>query len=203
MSTAGISLGWNCHSAGYGVAAGIRKRKSQGYNTCPFDEMITNYPGIVQCIDDGLDSLYDTSYLDLKKLPCSKWLSNETIIHHTKYNFLFNHESPYHANLYIKQNWIGGANHYIANNFEKFVERYKRRVNNLHVYLNSDQHVTFILTRHNTATDDVHALKQVLHNRYPNLNYSMNFQNFNSTTMHEHMLLMGVDASSEEVTRLL
>ena len=35
----GISLGWNCESANYGVANGIRSTKQNGYKTCPFDEM--------------------------------------------------------------------------------------------------------------------------------------------------------------------
>ena len=42
MNQVGISLGWNCNSASYGVDNGIRKRKIDGYMTCPFDEMVTN-----------------------------------------------------------------------------------------------------------------------------------------------------------------
>jgi hypothetical protein len=45
--TEGISLGWNCSSAVYGVSSGIRNTKQNGYKTCPFDGMITNYKGIV------------------------------------------------------------------------------------------------------------------------------------------------------------
>lgn len=203
MSTIGISLGWNCHSAGYGVASGIRKRKREGYLTCPFDEMISNYPGIVACIDDGLDALYDTKYLSVKKMPASQWLSGDTIVHHSKYNFLFNHESPGHADLYSKQGWAGGSNHYVFNDFEKFVERYHRRVENLKSYLTCGEHVIFILTRHNTVANDLNALHQVLAKRYPNLVYDIEIQDFSKTVMHGHMLLMGLNTDDEEVKRLL
>ena len=46
-SRIGISLGWNCHSATYGVNSGMRARKNGGYNTCPFDKMISNFRCLV------------------------------------------------------------------------------------------------------------------------------------------------------------
>ena len=42
----------------------------------------------------------------------------------TKYNFLFNHESPGHANLFQTQNWEGGKFHYIDNDFTNFKNRF-------------------------------------------------------------------------------
>jgi hypothetical protein len=50
MNKVGISLGWNCNSAIYGVNNGIRLEKKDGYKTCPFDEMLSNLPGIIKCI---------------------------------------------------------------------------------------------------------------------------------------------------------
>ena len=52
MGEEGISLGQNCHSAIVGVSMGLRKTKQNGYKTCPFDEMVTNYKGIIECIKD-------------------------------------------------------------------------------------------------------------------------------------------------------
>jgi len=63
----GISLGWNCFPAGMGVKMGIRKRKAEGYNTCPFDECISNYPGVVECMAD--DFKYFTDVNHLKVIP--------------------------------------------------------------------------------------------------------------------------------------
>jgi Putative papain-like cysteine peptidase (DUF1796) len=203
METIGISLGWNCHSAQYGVKSGIRKRKSDGYATCPFDEMVSNYPGVVECIDDGLDALYDTQFLSVKKMPPSRWLNNENIVYHSKYKFLFNHESPGHADLYNKQEWSGGMNHFVSNNFEKFVERYHRRVQSLKTYLTCGKHVIFILTRYNTTIDDVSDLHTVISKRYPKLVYDIKIQDYPKAIMCEHMSLMGLNAECEEVKRLL
>ena len=47
--TTSISLGWDC---GPGVHHVYRTTKDNGYNTCPFDLMNTNYKGIVECIRD-------------------------------------------------------------------------------------------------------------------------------------------------------
>ena len=85
MNKVGISLGWNCYSAIYGVNNNIRTKKTDGYNTCPFDEMVSNYNGIVKCIEDDFQYFYDENYLSLKELP------NEYQINNSKYNFWFNH----------------------------------------------------------------------------------------------------------------
>ena len=53
MENIGISLGWNCTSAIYAVDSGIRHKKGNGYNTCPFDIMVSNYNGIVNCLNDN------------------------------------------------------------------------------------------------------------------------------------------------------
>ena len=188
------------------MKTGIRSTKGKGYNTCPFDEMITNYPGLIECIKDGFDELYDTRYLQVKQMPATRWLSaggqGDKIVHHTKYNFLFNHESPGHANLYTKQNWAGGINHYVDNNFEKFVERYQRRVNNIKAYLSSGDEISFILTRYNTHEDDLMELKDVLKIQYPDLKYTVNCLDCDKITMRDHMMLMGVEESHQEVLRL-
>lgn len=69
-----IALGWRCHSATWAVDTGLRPRKSEGYLTCPFDLMISNYPGLVQCFKDGLDDLYNINYLTLLTTPlASQW----------------------------------------------------------------------------------------------------------------------------------
>lgn len=43
MSKIGISLGNICFSAVWAVQNGLRKTKAEGYKTCPFDLMISNY----------------------------------------------------------------------------------------------------------------------------------------------------------------
>ena len=112
----GISLGWNCNSAIVGVSTCLRKTKQNGYKTCPFDEMISNYKGIIECIKDDFKFLCDIKYLKLIKI------REEYMIYNIKYNFIFNHESPGHANLFISQKWAKGINHYIMNDYVNILQ---------------------------------------------------------------------------------
>ena len=166
----GISLGWNCHSAGFGVTAGLRLRKEVGYQTCPFDEMITNLKGIQECLQDDFKYFMDEKYLEIKEAPFSTGgiVQGEKLLYNTKYNFIFNHESPGHANLYITQNWRGGINHYIENNYQLLKERYNRRVDSFRTYLREGNEVTFIVTRFNK---DVDALESTIRIKYPDLKF--------------------------------
>jgi hypothetical protein len=172
MNTIGISLGWRCRSSIYGVELGLITKKSDGYQRCPFDLMISNYTGVVDCINDGFDDLYNPVYLQLKTMPVNKSWIGEKIIYHTKYKFLFSHESPDHADMYLTQNWEGGKEHFISNNFERFMTRYKKRCDNIKNYLNSNTHVVFILERYNNRISELKRLNDVLHSKYPHLSYS-------------------------------
>ena len=46
----GISIGNSYHYASWAVINSIRGKKQDGYNTCVFDLMISNYAGVVKCI---------------------------------------------------------------------------------------------------------------------------------------------------------
>ena len=163
-----ISLGWNCHSAGWGVMNGKRARKEDGYKTCPFDLMVTNYVGICECIKDDFKYFCDESYLELIKVN-----DNEHTIYNNKYNFGFNHESPGHADLYISECWENGMNHFVMNNYENFKERYSNRINNFMEYLSNENNViTFIITTWEKNEDDLSDLKNILNIKFPNLKYN-------------------------------
>ncbi len=49
MNRVFISLGLNCSSAVYGTKKNLRKKKENGYNTCPFDLMLSSYSGLIEC----------------------------------------------------------------------------------------------------------------------------------------------------------
>lgn len=169
MNKIAISLGWNCHSASYGVEHGIRSQKINGYKTCPFDMMVSNYQGIVDCIKDDFKYFYDENYLSLIKIN-----EKETEIRNTKYNFVFNHENPGHADLYISENWKEGINHFINNNFYHFKERYQRRIENFRNYLlNPNNYIIFIITTWKKSLNDMSELKEALNTQYPNLQYEI------------------------------
>jgi hypothetical protein len=165
----GISLGWSCHSATWAWENGIRKLKEDGYMTCPFDLMITNYKGVVDCINDDFKYMCDENYLIL--IPESE---TENTIYNTKYNFGFNHESPGHANLYIEQNWEGGINHFVEDNYRRLKERYSNRISNFKSYLsNPSFSVTFVLTSWERGQDDISELHEALRSKYPTLKYNV------------------------------
>lgn len=165
--------------------------------------MATNYKGIIECIKDDFEFLCDIKYLKLIKIPKeSKFLSGEDIIYNTKYNFIFNHESPGHANLFVHQKWKNGINHYIMNDYEEFINRYKRRIQNIKDLLNSKNNITFILTRPNTKLCDISELSEVIINKYPFLNFKFVFLDCDKYIYHEHLLLMKIDENDDEIKRL-
>jgi hypothetical protein len=206
----GVSIGWNCNSAVFGLQNGIRLTKQNGYNTCPFDEMISNYPGIIKCIENDFKYFCDPSYLEVIKIPdgIKHMNSNgigEYIIKNTYYNFLFNHESPGHADLYIHQKWKNGKYHFVENNFSEFIKRYEKRINNFRNYLDDNKNsITFILHRYNTNKHNISDLINVLNKFYPNLNYDFYFLevNYDKNIIKEHLELMGLDCNCDEIIRL-
>jgi hypothetical protein len=163
-----ISLGWNCYSASHGVSIGLRSTKADGYNTCPFDEALTNYHGVVSCIRDDFKHFMDLELIDTPE--DSQYMPSETLVYNPHYKFIFNHESPGHANLWCHQHWPGGKAHYINNNYEKFKERYNRRITNFRGYLNSGKHIDFIITRDDA---DLHELEKALQDTHPSLDYTI------------------------------
>lgn len=199
-SKVGISLGWRCKSASEGVQLGIRKRKNEGYLTCPFDLIMSNYPGIIKCIEDDFKFFCDTNYLGIVQ---SKE-SGDNLIINKYYNFVFNHESPGHADLYIHEKWNGGINHFIDNDYKEFKDRFNRRIANFKNYLQDPNNIiVFIIERHNTNNDNINDIKNVLNKMYPFLQYEFYFLDpTNDINIKEHMLFIGVDPDSEEIKRL-
>jgi hypothetical protein len=196
----GISLGWNCYSATKAVEMGIRSRKANGYMTCPFDEALTNYHGIVECIKDDFNHFFD---LELFEVPnTSPYCSGDTLIRNTKYNFVFNHESPGHANLWQTEGWPGGREHFISNSYKNFKERYEKRIQNFKSYLLSGKEITFILTR--PTPIDTAELDNVLKDKYPSLSYSIVYLDLQKDVEHyvDHLRIMGFSDTHEEIQRL-
>lgn len=202
-----ISLGWRCKSAMYSVDNGYRKTKANGYNTCPFDLMISNYDGLIECINDDFHYFCDTNYLELRTTCINSEWKGETFIYNKKYKFIFNHESPGHANLYVSENWSEGKEHYINNNYRNFLERYTNRINNFRNYINhaieTGDKVLFVIERFKANSENSSSLLMALKNRYPLLNFEIKFIDFTDNYLYMHLTtLMGCDESSDEVQRL-
>jgi len=166
MNKIGISLGNICHSSEWGVQNNIRNRRAQGYNTCPFDLMVSNYHGIIECIKNDFKDFCNPEYL----------LLTNDILFNTKYNFGFNHETPGHANLYLHENWPEGENHFINNNFHHFIERYNKRINSFRNYLKDPKnYIIFIIEFYydKNPNNDCQELRDVLKIKYPDLKYEI------------------------------
>lgn len=166
----GISLGFNCQAAVDGVKLGLRPQRKHGYKTCPFDLCVTNYNGIIECLRDDFRDLANPEFLELRRVPFppppgKDW---EHWIYNKKYKFFFNHESPYHGNLCEVERWSGGQEHFVRNNFEMFVKRYNRRVQNIKRYLEKSKDIIFIICKDSCDTSE---LEDVLEQKYPNMRY--------------------------------
>jgi hypothetical protein len=154
----------------------MRTTKENGYKTGPFDMMISNYIGLIECIKDDFKYFCDPNYLELRKCPIiSPHIPNqndeEFWIYNTKYNFAFNHEAPGHGGLYLSERWIGGIDHFVVNNFENFINRYTNRINNFRTYLEESDYINFILYRYNSIP---YELVDVIKEKYPNLKFRIN-----------------------------
>jgi hypothetical protein len=166
-----ISLGNECGSAQYGVTHKLRPTREDGYKTCPFDLMVTNVDGIIECLNTDFRDFCNPNFLKVKQRPEVP----DHIILHEKYKFEFNHESPYHADLHVHQNWPTPF-HFVNDNFKYFIERYEKRVSNFRFYCESGYYVTFILQAFSgpSFSDELmNRLHAAIKNRYPNLKYKI------------------------------
>jgi hypothetical protein len=181
--TVGISLGWNCYTTTRGTSLGLRSTKKDGYNTCPFDLMVCNYPGVIQCLYDNFKDFTNPEWFALVPDATS---NNEPTIVNKKYNFVHNHESPsiIHSPYKMYIHTEEDKNFYISNNFEKLIEQLNRRVQNFRHYIASGEHINFLITDFDHNLTELHTCIQTM---YPTLNYTItrfdlefnNIENFN------------------------
>ena len=172
-----ISLGNVCTSAQYGLKKDLRPPKKDGYKTCPFDLMTSNVGGVIDCIKPDFKYFCDPSLLKIKELGHEDG-EDRFMINHKKYNgFGFNHEAfnTGERYLYKREDWPGGAYHFVNDNFKYLVERYEKRASNFRFYCESDYYVTFILQFYNDEYSDelMNRLHDAIKNRFPKLEYEI------------------------------
>jgi hypothetical protein len=138
--------------------------------------MVGNYIGLCKCIEDDFKYFCDVKYLELKKCPPMKSIlgdnqnDDEFWIYNTYYNFAFNHESPGHGKLYLHEHWPNGINHFVENNFEKFIERYNTRIENFRYYIKNCKKINFIIARYNSLPVE---LLDILNKKYLSLDFEI------------------------------
>ncbi len=197
MPDVGISLGWNCNSAIVGKETGLRGSRETGYRTCPFDECITNYGGLLECIRDDFKDFTNSDYLCVIESPIGSGgiQQGEPLLYNRKYKFVFNHESPGHADLYLHQHWAGGKTHFLDNDFAEFKARYTRRIENFRSYLRDPANqIVFLYTTYQTDISELHAVFQ---EAFPTLNYTIKTidqpSDYTRQCVADHMRICGVD----------
>jgi hypothetical protein len=114
-----------------------------------------------------LITLDETASSHIKELAFRE--GNQLIVN-TKYGFVFNHESPVHADLHIAENWAKGACHFTMDNFKEFIIRYENRAKNFREYMSSGLKITFVVAK---IDGDVSELFGVLREKYPELKFKI------------------------------
>jgi hypothetical protein len=127
----------------------------------------------------------------------ANYMAEDIVIQNKHYNFIFNHESPHHKNLWITEKWEGGKGHFADNNFKKFIERYTTRIENFRNYLTSGEKILFIITKEN---ENLRELHDALRERYPALDYSIKRLDLEQGTYHyySHLDIMGCRKDIQE-----
>jgi hypothetical protein len=189
-----VSLGFLCDSRTH-IKNQYNLSKDNGYKTCPFDIMMSNYKGVIDCFKDDFEGFCDPKYIELKNIHGS----GESWIYNNKYRFLFNHESPGHTRDTTSRS---NLNHYIDNNYENFITRYRQRISNFRNYLNSGIHIIFVLFRYNNNSNDLTELNDIIRVKYPNLSFEFDLLQyapfFNTRALqverlYSHELMMGIN----------
>ena len=193
-----ISLGFNCDPAQTVVFKGLRKKKNEGYKTCPFDLMLTFYPAICELIKNDFEDFYNPEFLTIKEK------SDERKIINIKYPCIFNHESPDHYNILGSGEGWTSEFHFTENNYQRFVERYKNRVDNFRNYINeaisSKTEIIFVISRCNRIPVE---LDEIIQEKYKDLKYKIAYINKLTYGWEENYLkFLGYKDDNEEILRL-
>lgn len=190
-----LSLGLNCYDSSISVVLNLRKRKTDGYLTGPFDLMLSNYQGVIKCLAEDCAHLTDSSFLQLKPVtdvPTSLTSQYDSpyVIYNSRYKFAFPHESHH-----MRKN-VSILEHFAANDFFHFKERYDRRWANFMHYIHSGQTILFTLATRLPSM--VHGFDEVLSKKYPNLKYNiaafqLREEEEHLVVLNYHRTLMGLD----------
>jgi hypothetical protein len=200
-----ISLGLNCYDSSASVALNLRKRKAEGYLTGPFDLILSNYQGMIKCLLEDCAHLTDSSFLELKPVidvpaVLRREYDGPYIIYNTRYKFVFPHES--HHLRHWREDSAGNISmfeHFVANDFFHFKERYNRRWANFMHYIHSGEPILFTLATRLPRM--VHGFDEVLQKKYPHLKYNIGAfklreeEEEHLVVLNYHRTLMGLDES--------
>lgn len=167
MKRSYVSVGWNCAPRVF-IKNTLKLTKKSGYKTGPFDLCITQYNSLVNCINTNFANFFDDLHLE----PGSNAAGNRSscgpggmnIVN--SYGMIFNHEGSTHSHLF--EEGKNDDEFYIRNNFQKFRERYTRRIQNFRDYINNSQEIILIFSKHPNDTYQDYELLNLFNNAFPN-----------------------------------
>ena len=107
-----------------------------------------------------------------------------------------------HQDMQIYMLVKNGINHFVQNDYEEFIERFKRRILNINNLLTSGKEITFILTRPNTYVDNLSELGNTIKSKFPKLIFDFVCFDYDKYIFYKHLLLMKIDETDEEIKRL-
>lgn len=150
-----ISLGEDCLPRSSATFYGLKAKKADGELSLPFDLMITGLEDCIKCIKSDFLDMVNSDYLNFEEHP--KFIGHGKFITHKKYkSFIFNHESE---STCISFSLDG--NHFTNNNYQKFIERYKARIDNFYKYVQNENHVLIFLV-HSSDMKSITELLNIL-----------------------------------------
>ena len=180
-----ISLGWRCDSSVIINKKYNVQKKQHVVNV--FDSMISNLDGIIKCFENNFQYFCDSNYLVY---------TGKGYIKNSFYKFMFNYETPGHADLHLKEGWPGNdKNYFIKDNFKMFIDRYNRRISNFKNYIKENDHIIFILqmVKINQENSLLLKLKKILKKKYPKKIFSFDlFEEPKMDFYKKNLITMGV-----------
>jgi hypothetical protein len=166
MNCSYVSIGWNCNPRVF-IKNNLKMTKSSGYKTGPFDLCVTQFPALVKCINSNFANFFD----NLRLIPgenapgdrtgCGPGGNNIT----NAYGMIFNHEGSTHSHMFSEGK--NDDDYYIRNNFQKFKERYIKRINNFRNYIKFSREIVLIFNKHPDENYDDHEILKLFNTAYP------------------------------------
>lgn len=151
-----ISLGSDCLPRTVATIWGLKPRKYSGELSCPFDLALHPYTAVVEALKTNFDNYLNPTHLRAHFIEKGYDSSEKfSCIKNTYHNCTFSHER---------------GDRFSENNFERFIQVYRRRISNFYQYLNSSP-VLFLV--YSDCSVDINSLVTVIAHKFPQLKFKV------------------------------
>jgi len=156
-----ISLGGDCFPRVSLTKIKIKKDRSQGELSYPFDLSVTPLKNVIDMIWSDFDKFHEYKLEEV---------DNEILIELVNYPGTYlNHESPMKDNIFYEQE---GSLYFVKDKYKKLKERYINRIDNFRKILSSEKNILFVLHLTGcTSNEDIIRLTKAIEAMYPKLEF--------------------------------